>query len=48
MSDKVVKIQVDPTHHWLITANANDCVSVWDWEHCQIPIASFTVHFIVW
>ncbi|XP_062206368.1 uncharacterized protein LOC133908388 isoform X1 [Phragmites australis] len=35
-SDKVVKIQLHPTHPWLVTAEANDRVSVWDWEHRQV------------
>ncbi|KAK8453262.1 hypothetical protein SEVIR_5G255300v4 [Setaria viridis] len=35
-SDKVVKIQLHPTHPWLVTADANDRVSVWDWEHRQV------------
>ena len=38
-SDKVVKIQLHPTHPWLVTADANDRVSVWDWEHRQVPLA---------
>jgi WD40 repeat protein len=32
----VVKIQLHPTHPWLVTADANDRVSVWDWEHRQV------------
>ena len=39
-SDKVVKIQLHPTHPWLVTADANDRVSVWDWEHRQVQLAS--------
>ena len=39
-TDKVVKIQLHPTHPWLVTADANDRVSVWDWEHRQVPFAS--------
>ena len=39
-SDKVVKIQLHPTHPWLVTADANDRVSVWDWEHRQVPLVS--------
>uniref|UniRef100_A0A0A9JSC1 Uncharacterized protein n=1 Tax=Arundo donax TaxID=35708 RepID=A0A0A9JSC1_ARUDO len=39
-SDKVVKIQLHPTHPWRVTADANDRVSVWDWEHRQGPIIS--------
>ncbi|AQK96994.1 Transducin/WD40 repeat-like superfamily protein [Zea mays] len=35
-SDKVVKIQLHPTHPWLVTADANDRVSVWNWEHRQV------------
>ncbi|RLM91245.1 uncharacterized protein C2845_PM08G20680 [Panicum miliaceum] len=35
-SDKIVKIQLHPTHPWLVTADANDRVSVWDWEHRQV------------
>jgi WD40 repeat protein len=39
-SDKVVKIQLHPTHPWLVTADANDRVSVWDWEHRQVPLSA--------
>ncbi|KAJ4787949.1 Transducin/WD40 repeat-like superfamily protein [Rhynchospora pubera] len=35
-SDKIVKIQLHPTHPWMVTADASDRVSVWDWEHRQI------------
>ncbi|GMJ01538.1 Transducin/WD40-2 Protien [Hibiscus trionum] len=35
-SDKIVKIAVHPTHPWLVTADASDYVSVWNWEHRQI------------
>jgi WD40 repeat protein len=47
-SDKVVKIQLHTMHQWLITADADDRVSVWDWEHRQVPIASFSAHLIIW
>ncbi|XP_010541523.1 PREDICTED: uncharacterized protein LOC104814960 [Tarenaya hassleriana] len=33
---KVVKIQVHPTHPWLVTADDSDHVSVWNWEHRQV------------
>ncbi|XAR56203.1 hypothetical protein NMG60_11036585 [Bertholletia excelsa] len=35
-NDKIVKIQVHPTHPWLVTADASDRVSVWNWEHRQV------------
>ncbi|KAF2318307.1 hypothetical protein GH714_004785 [Hevea brasiliensis] len=35
-SEKIVKIQLHPTHPWLVTADASDRVSVWNWEHRQI------------
>ncbi|XP_068665069.1 uncharacterized protein [Aristolochia californica] len=35
-SDKIVKIQLHPTHPWLVTADASDHVSVWNWEHRQV------------
>ncbi|TYJ20817.1 hypothetical protein E1A91_A08G022800v1 [Gossypium mustelinum] len=35
-NDKIVKIAVHPTHPWLVTADASDYVSVWNWEHRQI------------
>lgn len=35
-SDKIVKIQMHPTHPWLVTADASDHVSVWNWEHRQV------------
>ncbi|KAH0466809.1 hypothetical protein IEQ34_004047 [Dendrobium chrysotoxum] len=34
--DKIVKIQVHPTHPWLVTADDSDHVSVWNWEHRQV------------
>ncbi|KAG9448062.1 hypothetical protein H6P81_014190 [Aristolochia fimbriata] len=34
--DKIVKIQLHPTHPWLVTADASDHVSVWNWEHRQV------------
>ncbi|CAL1414131.1 unnamed protein product [Linum trigynum] len=34
--DKILKIQLHPTHPWLVTADASDRVSVWNWEHRQI------------
>uniref|UniRef100_A0A1J3J8E6 Uncharacterized protein n=1 Tax=Noccaea caerulescens TaxID=107243 RepID=A0A1J3J8E6_NOCCA len=33
---KIVKIQVHPTHPWLVTADDTDHVSVWNWEHRQV------------
>jgi WD40 repeat protein len=38
-SDKVVKIQLHPTQPWLVTADANDRVAIWNWEHRQVPLA---------
>lgn len=35
-NDKIVKIQMHPTHPWLVTADASDHVSVWNWEHRQV------------
>ncbi|XP_010421309.1 PREDICTED: uncharacterized protein LOC104706783 isoform X1 [Camelina sativa] len=35
-NDKIVKIQVHPTHPWLVTADDSDHVSVWNWEHRQV------------
>ncbi|XP_060167461.1 uncharacterized protein LOC132598543 isoform X1 [Lycium barbarum] len=35
-NDKIVKIHMHPTHPWLVTADASDHVSVWNWEHRQI------------
>ncbi|CAD6209263.1 unnamed protein product [Miscanthus lutarioriparius] len=36
--------QLHPTHPWLVTADANDRVSVWDWEHRQFYLTTYTVH----
>ncbi|XP_054811756.1 uncharacterized protein LOC129312972 [Prosopis cineraria] len=35
-TDKIVKIQLHPTHPWMVTADASDRVSVWNWEHRQV------------
>jgi hypothetical protein len=35
-NDKIIKIQLHPTHPWLVTADASDHVSVWNWEHRQV------------
>lgn len=35
-NEKVVKIAVHPTHPWIVTADASDHVSVWNWEHRQV------------
>ncbi|XP_043711083.1 uncharacterized protein LOC122659984 [Telopea speciosissima] len=35
-NDKIVKIQLHPTHPWLVTADSSDHVSVWNWEHRQV------------
>ncbi|TYH57605.1 hypothetical protein ES332_D08G101000v1 [Gossypium tomentosum] len=35
-NDKIVKLAVHPTHPWLVTADASDHVSVWNWEHRQV------------
>ncbi|PIN25608.1 G-protein beta subunit-like protein (contains WD40 repeats) [Handroanthus impetiginosus] len=35
-NDKIVNIQLHPTHPWLVTADASDHVSVWNWEHRQV------------
>ncbi|CAM8905406.1 unnamed protein product [Rhodiola kirilowii] len=35
-NDKVVNVQLHPTHPWLVTADASDRVSVWNWEHRQV------------
>ncbi|XP_057494115.1 probable serine/threonine-protein kinase PBL11 isoform X2 [Actinidia eriantha] len=36
MNDKIVKIQLHPTHSWRSTTDASDRVSVWNWEHRQV------------
>lgn len=46
-NEKIVKIQLHPTHPWLVTADASDHVSVWNWEHRQVPLSSsssFSTH----
>ncbi|KAF7804999.1 transcription initiation factor TFIID subunit 5 [Senna tora] len=35
-ADKIVKIQLHPTHPWMVTADASDRVCVWNWEHRQV------------
>ncbi|XP_057439110.1 uncharacterized protein LOC130730971 isoform X1 [Lotus japonicus] len=35
-NDKIVKIQLHPTHPWMVTADDSDRVSVWNWEHRQV------------
>ncbi|XP_038981274.1 LOW QUALITY PROTEIN: uncharacterized protein LOC103713325 [Phoenix dactylifera] len=35
-ADRIVKIQLHPTHPWLVTADDSDHVSVWNWEHRQV------------
>ncbi|OIT38024.1 PREDICTED: uncharacterized protein LOC109239998 [Nicotiana attenuata] len=35
-NDRIVKIHMHPTHPWLVTADASDHVSVWNWDHRQI------------
>ncbi|XP_050363724.1 uncharacterized protein LOC126782510 [Argentina anserina] len=35
-NEKIVKIQLHPTHPWLVSADASDHVSVWNWEHRQV------------
>eukprot|EP01018_Ginkgo_biloba_P012994 Gb_38178 [translate_table: standard] len=35
-NDKIVRIQLHPTHPWLVTADASDHVVVWNWEHRQV------------
>lgn len=37
-NDKIIKIQLHPTHPWLVTADASDHVSVWNWEHRQVVV----------
>ncbi|KAH6794105.1 Transducin/WD40 repeat-like superfamily protein [Perilla frutescens var. hirtella] len=34
-NEKIRKIQLHPTHPWLVTADDADHVSVWNWEHRQ-------------
>ncbi|KAI6684491.1 hypothetical protein NL676_030404 [Syzygium grande] len=41
--DKIVKIQLHPTHPWLVTADASDFVSVWNWEHRQVVAVQLRV-----
>lgn len=47
-NDKIVKIQMHPTHPWLVTADASDHVSVWNWEHRQVLIFCFFNEIIIW
>ncbi|KAK4273344.1 hypothetical protein QN277_021766 [Acacia crassicarpa] len=35
-NEKIVKIQLHPTHPWMVTADASDRVCVWNWEHRQV------------
>ncbi|KAL9272756.1 hypothetical protein AKJ16_DCAP12770 [Drosera capensis] len=35
-NEKIVKIQLHPKNPWLVTADASDHVSVWNWEHRQV------------
>ncbi|ESW35264.1 hypothetical protein PHAVU_001G220300 [Phaseolus vulgaris] len=35
-NEKIVKIQLHPTHPWMVTADDSDRVSVWNWEHRQV------------
>ncbi|KAL5732040.1 hypothetical protein ACHQM5_004703 [Ranunculus cassubicifolius] len=35
-NDKIVKIELHPTHPWIVTADDSDHVSVWNWEHRQV------------
>ncbi|CAL0311176.1 unnamed protein product [Lupinus luteus] len=35
-NDKIVKIQLHPTHPWMVTADDSDRVSVWNWQHRQV------------
>ncbi|KAL0364934.1 UNVERIFIED_CONTAM: hypothetical protein Sangu_0591000 [Sesamum angustifolium] len=35
-NEKIAKVQLHPTHPWLVTADASDHVSVWNWEHRQV------------
>lgn len=49
-NDKIVKVQVHPTHPWLVTADDSDRVSVWNWEHRQVlakPFSSFNFFFLL-
>lgn len=41
--DKIVKIQVHPTQPWIVTADASDHVSVWNWEHRQVGLIPLCV-----
>ncbi|KAF5180895.1 Tset complex member tstf [Thalictrum thalictroides] len=35
-NEKIVKIELHPTHPWLVTSDDSDHVSVWNWEHRQV------------
>ncbi|KAK4427529.1 TSET complex member tstF [Sesamum alatum] len=35
-NEKIAKVQLHPTHPWLVMADASDHVSVWNWEHRQV------------
>ncbi|KAG6408640.1 hypothetical protein SASPL_131658 [Salvia splendens] len=35
-SEKIRKIELHPTHPWLVTADDDDHVSVWNWDHRQV------------
>lgn len=44
-NEKIVKIQMHPTHPWMVTADASDHVSVWNWEHRQVLFFYLRSHF---
>lgn len=46
-NDKIVKIQMHPTHPWLVTSDASDHVSVWNWEHRQVLLLKFFIIIIL-
>ena len=40
-SEKIRKIELHPTHPWLVTADDDDHVSVWNWDHRQVYFSCF-------
>lgn len=43
-NEKIVKIQLHPTHPWMVTADASDRVCVWNWEHRQVQRCIFFLY----
>jgi len=47
-NEKIVKIQLHPTHPWMVTADDSDRVSVWNWEHRQVQDSCLIYRFSVY